>query len=771
MRNLSKSFGFLGEQGVSTSKETGAISRDDGCKLTQPLFLLLVVCLFSTAGFGQYCSASGGCGGGFPGGEYIRDVQVGDINNIGTGCDGYADYTLLSTEMVVGTGYPITVVNGDSWLWEEQFGIWIDWNQDGDFYDADEVITSGDYSGGPKTFTGTITPPGHASLGDARMRIRIKHSGDPEPCGSTSYGEVEDYTITVVGGTLKVSGHVTLKDGSPLSGVLLEAYYGVTTPSGLTDISDADGYYEITLDSPWTGYIQPSKEGWDFFELLLFMNVTADQTNNPIAYWPYSGGRGTSESPYEIMTPNDMNAIGAHPEDWDKHFVLMADIDLGGYMGTSFNIIGTYPNPFTGVFDGNEHTISNFTYTTTDADYVGLFGYVDNVNAVIKDLTLGNPDVNIVGESWYVGCLVGHLENGKITGCSIEGGSVRGTRLVGGLVGASWSTISNCYARGSVTGDEYTGGLVGRNWGTISNCYAAGSVSGTSFTGGLAGRNDSGTILNCYGAGSVTGITYTGGLVGGNYEGTILNCYAAGSVTGDYHTGGLVGWNEGRISNCYAIGSVSGSSIIGGLVGYNDYGTISNCYAAGVVTGTANTGGLVGYDSSGSYTSSFWDRTVNPSLAGIGNISDPPGVIGKSTVNMQKKTTFTNMGWDFVDIWDICEGTNYPKLAWQFMLGDFVCGDGVDFNDLDVFMEQWLMEKLSADVAVGGGDGVVDFLDWAVLADGWQNTIDLNDVADFAGQWLQFGAYCADIAPSPGGDGAVDMLDFAVLADNWLEGL
>jgi hypothetical protein len=179
----------------------------------------------------------------------------------------------------------------------------------------------------------------------------------------------------------------------------------------------------------------------------------------------------------------------------------------------------------------------------------------------------------------------------------------------------------------------------------------------------------------------------------------------------------------------------------------------------------------VGYDSSGSYTSSFWDRTVNPSLAGIGNISDPLGVIGKSTVNMQKKTTFTNAGWDFVYIWDICEGTNYPKLAWQFMLGDFVCGDGVDFNDLDVFMEQWLMEKLSADVAVGGGDGIVDFVDWAVLAAGWQNTIDLNDVADFAGQWLQFGAYCADIAPTPAGDGVVDMLDFAVLAGNWLEGL
>ena len=105
------------------------------------------------------------------------------------------------------------------------------------------------------------------------------------------------------------------------------------------------------------------------------------------------------------------------------------------------------------------------------------------------------------------------------------------------------------------------------------------------------------------------------------------------------------------------------------------------------------------------------------------------------------------------------------------LLGDFVCPDGVAINDLDVFMQQWLLEKLSADVAVGGGDEIVDFVDWAVLAGGWQNTIDINYVAVFAGQWLQLGAYCADIAPSPGGDGVVDMLDFAVLADNWLKGV
>jgi len=206
-----------------------------------------------------------------------------------------------------------------------------------------------------------------------------------------------------------------------------------------------------------------------------------------------------------------------------------------------------------------------------------------------------------------------------------------------------------------------------------------------------------------------------------------------------------VGWNVRNISNCYATGSVSGDQFTGGLVGYN-LGMVSD---------------------------SFWDVEIGGPNNGIGT--------PLPTLQMQTKSTFTDAGWDFIDettngienTWRLCqEQVDYPKLVWQMiMLGDFVCADGVDFNDLDVFMQQWLLEKLSADVAVGGGDGIVDFIDWVVLADGWQNTIDINDVADFAGQWLQFGAYCADIAPSPAGDGAVDMLDFAVLAEHWLEGV
>ena len=80
----------------------------------------------------------------------------------------------------------------------------------------------------------------------------------------------------------------------------------------------------------------------------------------PCLSWAYTGGTGEPNDPYLIYDANQMNAIGADPCDWDKHFKLMADIDLSRFTGTDFNIIGYWdergPNePFTGVFDGTGH--------------------------------------------------------------------------------------------------------------------------------------------------------------------------------------------------------------------------------------------------------------------------------------------------------------------------------------------------------------------------------------------------------------------------------
>jgi hypothetical protein len=138
----------------------------------------------------NYCDATGGCD------EYISNVTFGDINK-SSSCDGYADYTNLSTILSPGQTYPITVTNGTPYS-ADQCGIWIDWNQDQDFNDAGEAITvSGTPGNGP--YTANIIPPASAVPGETRLRVRITYTGSVDPCGSTTYGEVEDYSVFVLG--------------------------------------------------------------------------------------------------------------------------------------------------------------------------------------------------------------------------------------------------------------------------------------------------------------------------------------------------------------------------------------------------------------------------------------------------------------------------------------------------------------------------------------------------------------------------------------------
>ena len=200
--------------------------------------------------------------------------------------------------------------------------------------------------------------------------------------------------------------------------------------------------------------------------------------------------------------------------------------------------------------------------------------------------------------------------------------------------------------------------------------------------------------------------------------------------------------------------------------------TVTNCYSAGGVSGFSDVGGLLRYKETGAITDSFWDTETSDQTTSAGGVGMP-------TELMQSAFIFAAAGWDFVgasangtdDFWDICEGTNYPKLAWQEpVLGDFGCPDDVDGIDLGVVCEEWLFEELLWDVWPEGGDGFLNFLDWAIFADGWGDTYDIFDLADFAGEWLRRGTRVADIAPY-GGDGIVNMADYAVLAENWLAGL
>jgi len=174
---------------------------------------------------------------------------------------------------------------------------------------------------------------------------------------------------------------------------------------------------------------------------------------------------------------------------------------------------------FTGVFDGNNHTISNFTYVIDvneppswgydgDSD-VGLFGIVSGKQAQIKNLGLIDPNiypaVTCSERVSRVGAIAGRLSDGSITNCYVEGGQVSADNSVGGLVGGNSGTISNCYTTCDVTWakDRWLRPIE-EPWGN----------TGSSF-GGLAGGNG-GQIYNCYATGRIQAVKSVGGLVGGN---------------------------------------------------------------------------------------------------------------------------------------------------------------------------------------------------------------------------------------------------------------
>jgi hypothetical protein len=353
-----------------------------------------------------------------------------------------------------------------------------------------------------------------------------------------------------------------------------------------------------------------------------------------ISFAKYGGGSGNADDPYLIAEANQMAAIGLNHADWDKHFKLISDINLAAYTGDTFPLIGRYNNlqdkPFTGVFDGDGHTIFNFTYVSdTITEPVGLFSYFAGE---IKNLVLANPCVNV---HTTVGAMVGSTPNGSvkayINDCYVEGGSVTGTGIAGGLVG-NFDSL-----------------------GSIKRCYSTATVNSSgNNVGGLVGYNNWGYIYNSCVSSIVSGYSHVGGLVGGTWVGDAYECFANGSVTGQTCVGGFVGYTSGGVGSycCYAATQVTviDANSTGAFLGYH--------------------GGIV---SSWDFTSCFWDSTLNPSLRGFGNLTDPNEVRGRTTIEMQTRATFTDYGWDFIgfsddgpdDIWAMPQGGGYPILWWQ----------------------------------------------------------------------------------------------------------
>jgi chitodextrinase len=131
--------------------------------------------------------------------ELIGNVQLGTINNASSGGIGYTDFTAISTNLMQGSNQTITIT--PFWtgtIYPEGYGVFIDYNNDGDFIDAGETV----FTIAASTTTpivGNFTVPVTATLGATRMRVSLKYDGIPTPCETFSFGQVEDYTVNIVG--------------------------------------------------------------------------------------------------------------------------------------------------------------------------------------------------------------------------------------------------------------------------------------------------------------------------------------------------------------------------------------------------------------------------------------------------------------------------------------------------------------------------------------------------------------------------------------------
>jgi len=148
---------------------------------------------FNTLGTG-YCGSKGLNSST----DYIDLVYLSDMLN-STGNDGgYHDYTFKTATVAAGAFYDITLsadFNGAG-PFTEAWSVWIDWNRDGDFNDANElVVRYKSQQVGWETHTFMI--PSTAS-GLTKMRVAIKRSNYSNPCDTFQRGDVEDYTVNIL---------------------------------------------------------------------------------------------------------------------------------------------------------------------------------------------------------------------------------------------------------------------------------------------------------------------------------------------------------------------------------------------------------------------------------------------------------------------------------------------------------------------------------------------------------------------------------------------
>lgn len=357
-----------------------------------------------------------------------------------------------------------------------------------------------------------------------------------------------------------------------------------------------------------------------------------------------ASGNGSFETPWGISTPEQLWEITDCSE---GNFVLLQNINVANALAgtptqSPIGLNGTGGNEdystFTGVLDGNFHTIS---FSMDINDGAALFHSLDK--AEIRNLTLsGTIRSNPTSAKYSGGLAIDAINQNTISNVTVAL-DIHAKSHVGGFVGEVQSgarlTILDSKFTGTIEalGETFADGSgVSRNVGgfvarsidstlVISGSESLGPVSSSlvvagsglvSFVGGFLGRAENTSL-------SLTGLTRsstvtsgggpsqgTGGIVGNIDFGvsTISNVSNLGKIQAPNYVGGLIGIIIGRFPTSLArlelhdsknSGSIAGQKYVGGLIGSTDNHsrvTISGAVNNGEVTATVDhSGGIVGY--------------------------------------------------------------------------------------------------------------------------------------------------------------------------------
>ena len=342
----------------------------------------------------------------------------------------------------------------------------------------------------------------------------------------------------------------------------------------------------------------------------------------------FDGGSGTPADPYQIRTGEQLACLAKSVNTgttYEGQYIkqtrniklndhLVDTVDRGesdtihlwspiGYTYYDSNNSTSVTRPFSGTYDGDNHTISGL-YLNNDSygDYKGMFGCT--VNATIKNLTIYDAYLDTTSS---VGTLVGEgLNSLTIENVTTYGKATNNPSTIGGLV-----------AYFSDSGPSTPGKLriynVENNMDLLNNSSTKGGIIGVANINNFSEEPNL-VIINAVNNGDISAASTTGGILGVTaapssntlMENVVNNGNFSNSGESFAQIGGIVGYfqpKKGLIKNSYNTGNfeyhLTNSSIyFGGIVGSSTNGTsglsytIDNCFNSGNITYNSMSNGV-----------------------------------------------------------------------------------------------------------------------------------------------------------------------------------